>query len=214
MLSPLNTLVLLAAALSTGTTTSAWKIPTFFRPGGHADGNYVGYYNKTGHAVIQQLRTKDFYYEMRGDIYVHEVEPSGHTLPNVWPVSAADNEMRLRGEPNWAVHCLCEERLPHGATDDAANSVREVCGFGCDPVDGMAIWSIRGDVVAFVCGGGRTSYHQMTLAYQKITRACGSYVAGSAYGEGAFFGPVIGYMKWTPGMDICDTALDSPHHSC
>jgi hypothetical protein len=86
------------------------------------------------------------------------------------------------------------------------------------------IFSIVKDVVAFYCNGDkdvRVHPDELHLATQKITEACGSYIAGTQ--RSVFFTVFpwprkdhwdLGYMRYRPGLDFCHDAVTSPVNHC
>ncbi|KAK1757041.1 hypothetical protein QBC47DRAFT_174500 [Echria macrotheca] len=196
-----------AAVLAAGTL--AFKLPA-----GLADGSYVAYRDETGKQVIEAFTT-----EVANRIGTQSnatseqgVKPARTDSSDKRGIGSAGLEER--DEWFWVSYCGCGFNLDHGNTDRAVQGIKDQCG-SCNLAHDQAIFTIAGDVVAFICNGGPTSASLITRAAEIITQRCGWYVAGTAYLEkGLWYEPDIGYMRWFAGLDFCGASEGGTSGNC
>lgn len=82
----------------------------------------------------------------------------------------------------------------------------------------LAWFSIRNDVVAFACNrGGDSAFAYVpsyTTALERITAACGRYIAGSYHWGDNGYPYIVGYMRYHNGLDFCAASTTSPADRC
>ncbi|KAF9696718.1 hypothetical protein EKO04_005159 [Ascochyta lentis] len=127
------------------------------------------------------------------------------------------NEKRQR---IWDTACGCGIGLDHGSTDAAVQDLKNQIGPNNRNQNDINYYSIRGGVVAFSCLDDAwwttTESGYLTNAYSTITARCGWYIAGTAElsPDGAAEPSVVGYMRYTNGLDFCRNAWASNRASC
>ncbi|KPM46540.1 hypothetical protein AK830_g60 [Neonectria ditissima] len=81
-------------------------------------------------------------------------------------------------------------------------------------------YSIRGNVVAFVCnpyttwGGYYTDAEYLGLIFSDISSRCGQYIAGTSQNIVNLSYAYVGYMQYSAGLDFCATSTSSKQSSC
>jgi hypothetical protein len=110
--------------------------------------------------------------------------------------------------------CKCDSKLDQGNTRDAVADLRTQVGNGVYINPTLFYYSIRGNVIAFVCNGDGSSQLKVwtdiiNQSAAQITQSCGQYVTGSVGGPSAY---TVGYMA--SGGSFCDSQLSLPVDHC
>jgi len=120
-------------------------------------------------------------------------------------------------------NCGCGFNVDHGNCDAAVADLSNQIGAGVKTKLGLNYYSIRGNVVAFMCPFWDKGYTVpstgVSSAASWITQHCGPYVAGtwSPSTDGLLHladGYSIGYMQYFSGLDFCSQALADDWSCC
>ncbi|KAK3693331.1 hypothetical protein B0T22DRAFT_373944 [Podospora appendiculata] len=192
----------LAAALALATSIVAFKLPE-----GLPDGSYIAFIDENGQEAHQPFSV--------------ELQKHLSTFPSAKGPSkpspeAHNTTLEARQDNFWETWCGCGISLPHGNTDRAVQGIKDQCknaansaGAGACAMNSDNAWyTIYGDVVAFMCYGGEATVKEISLAFEKVTHACGWYIAGSSQHEKGFWEELVyGYMYYSPGLDFCKNSV-------
>jgi hypothetical protein len=153
---------------------------------------------------------------------VHERIGDGVPLSAATPLHdllTPASSMEKRGGP-WSVAYGCGIGLDHGNTDAAVQDLKNQVGPDNRNQKDINFYSIRGDVVAFSCldhaWWTMTEASYLTNSFSTITSRCGWYIAGTAEQnpDQAAEPAIVGYMRYTNGLDFCRNAFNSNQQSC
>jgi len=127
-------------------------------------------------------------------------------------------------DSNEQVFCGCSFPVNHANCDAAVADLKNQVGpHGVQFTKQMSYYSIRNNVVAFICCFHPTGWSEVTVdlitkAAASITDRCGWYIAGTHIvalgGSADVFGYDIGYMQYTSGLDFCAHARNSGQNCC
>ncbi|KAL6808686.1 hypothetical protein J3E69DRAFT_378303 [Trichoderma sp. SZMC 28015] len=116
------------------------------------------------------------------------------------------------------IYCGCGFNLDPSNCDAAVADLKTQLP-GAHIYEGTSYYSIRGNVVAFVCvpytdPGVWTdiSPDQYGQALATITAHCGRYIAGAMFTGYSI--EYVGYAQWYDGYDFCKHATDSSSTHC
>ncbi|KAJ6442959.1 conjugation with cellular fusion- protein [Purpureocillium lavendulum] len=147
---------------------------------------------------------------------------SGPVDPAVSDLSVT-NEKRDDPKSPYNTYCGCRIQLDVGHTNSAISDIKTQLSNGFK-LTGQSVYSIRGDVVAFVCKNPK--FQSATLSsgsfgvmIHMVGNACGRYIAGSAnykdQEEGSQTSCNYGIMKMdSKDTDFCGKALTSTLSTC
>ncbi|KAK3335159.1 hypothetical protein B0T19DRAFT_395048 [Cercophora scortea] len=197
------------AALTTSTV--AFKLPESL-----PDGPYIAFVDADGSEVHQPFS---------GELHAHlkALDPNPSTPA---PVKLPHNNGTTLAARNyfWETWCGCGFNMDHSNKDRAVQGVKDQCrasgqaagGYStCSLRSNEVLYTVSGDIVAFLCYGGMTYEGRITDAFAKITEKCGWYIAGSSlWEEEAWLKIVHGYMRYTPGLDFCKNSISSGATHC
>jgi hypothetical protein len=185
---------LLTLTLTLLSATSAFVIPA-----SQPDGLYQVRRYPTGHEIHESL----------------DVPLVHRTTTTSYPET---KQLTKRG---WGhTHCGCGTQLTHNNTDAAVINLKSrLVGKAQWVNPDSSIYSIRGDVVAFVCNKDGNAplkawKNIVDQATKQVSEKCGNYVVGST---GAPYEFSIGYMKYVnnkDGTNFCGDSLKPPKDSC
>ncbi|KAE9377577.1 hypothetical protein N431DRAFT_461176 [Stipitochalara longipes BDJ] len=165
----------------------------FTIPKGEANGFYLAYYDIEGNEVHKLIT----------DISANLTESS----------ISQSAKIGKRGQ-TW---CGCRNGMDHGTTDDVNGHLGNILGNGYSIPGNAASYYVEGPSVAFMCNkdsfSATVNQGMIPTGCEKITAACGLYVAGTYRIDGL---PAMdfGYMDYTNGEDFCRNAEGSGSHSC
>ncbi|KAK3693332.1 hypothetical protein B0T22DRAFT_532615 [Podospora appendiculata] len=197
----------LTAALVT--SAAAFKVPECL-----PDGPYIAFIDTDGTEVHQP-----FSGELHAHLKALDPNPSTPAAVHTNGTSPATKRSKF-----WETWCGCGFNMDHGNTDRAVQGVKDQCRASGQAASGYSTCSLRsnevlytvaGDIVAFLCYGGMTYDGRITDAFAKITEKCGWYIAGSALWEEELWLEIVhGYMRYTPGLDFCTNSISSGATHC
>jgi hypothetical protein len=175
----------------------------------------------TASAYAVPANQPDGLYQVRRSSSGHEIHESlGVPLFRRTATTSFSETKHLTKRDLGHTHCGCGSELSHKNTDDAvADLAAKLVGKAQWMKPSSSIYSIRGDVVAYVCnkdGNGALRAWKEILrdATKQISAKCGNYIVGGTGGPFAFS---MGYMKYRnvkDGMDFCGDSLKPPKDAC
>ncbi|KAL6812859.1 hypothetical protein GGI42DRAFT_349017 [Trichoderma sp. SZMC 28013] len=180
----------IAAALSLAPLAQAFTIPS-----GTPDGVYAVSTSENGATVHTKISSPSKSERDQAHVAPRAIEP------------------RDQG-----IYCGCGFNLDPGNCDAAVADLKTQLP-GAHIYEGTSYYSIRGNVVAFVCvpyvdPGVWTdiSPDQYGQALATITAKCGRYIAGAMFTGYSI--EYVGYAQWYDGYDFCKHATDSSSTHC
>ncbi|KAF1825220.1 uncharacterized protein K489DRAFT_429513 [Dissoconium aciculare CBS 342.82] len=130
--------------------------------------------------------------------------------------SAADEHDILKRSVRGQIWCGCGYTMNPGNCDAAVQDLKNQMGKYIGPH--LSFYSIRSNVVAFACNQGSQNVYADAGTYgtqlQKITSACGRYIAGSLDLVGGSNPFIVGYMRYSNGLDFCRDSTISGNNRC
>ena len=149
-------------------------------------------------------------------------------LPTANPSPLAPRKICLGWPEPYDIYCGCGFELdPHNCDAAVADLKNQVGTSGIIPTVGHAYYSIRGNVVSFICAfsnnpppeGYKVTSQFITDALESVTSSCGRYIAGTNMPLwGDTYDPQrgydLGYMQYTAGLDFCSHARDDSSNCC
>lgn len=171
--------------------------------------------------IWEPVRQRDGVYGVTIDERGHQV----HTLISeldlaAVPMDATTRDMDVSKRQvagNGEFWCGCGNPLVPSNCDAAVSNLERQLPTNGDTRIYNNYYAINGPVVAFVCIIGKYAADltggEVSAYYGQITAKCGRYISGTFEHaqEGTYF---VGYMQYTPGLNFCDDATHSTHHSC
>ncbi|KAJ6790238.1 hypothetical protein PWT90_06846 [Aphanocladium album] len=164
----------------------------FRAPADQPEGVYMAYYDDAGKEVHERI----------GD---------GLPAPDTLSSRSLTSPSRIfKRNQTW---CGCNIRMTGGDCDAATHDIEAQLGGGKYIGAGLAYYSNRGGVTAFVCNHSRQQLHatgrDANYSWGAITRACGYYIAGTYEISGDL---EAGYML--SGQNFCARDRGSSSHHC
>jgi hypothetical protein len=184
----------------------AFKIPE-----GTEDGVYAVYTRSDGVEVIAP-------FDEAVDIIKERVS-SAPTSPN--PAILKGRGFNIASRWAGQIWCGCGFTMDHGNCDAAVDDLKNQLNNGVIPAH-MSYFAIKRspgkNVVAFACSrndlGLELDGDTYGQALERITSACGLYIAG-AYDIFPFGQPlIVGYARYQEGDDFCGGSTSSPANHC
>jgi hypothetical protein len=173
-------------------------VTAFTLPGGLADGDFVAYLDKDGQEVHEKLSTRAL------------------AAPPKVAITTRQNVV------NHVTYCGCGFNMNHANCDAAVQAPKNQLPGTIG--SGLSYYSIAGAAVAFACNHGYLSAYltadMVTQSAQRVTDACGWYVAGTDLTLEMVGGIPdeielsTGYMQYYAGVTFCANADSSSRGSC
>jgi hypothetical protein len=151
---------------------------------------------------------------------VHEPVPVGTTaldtrsLPATQYTRSKRQPIVERYSQTW---CGCTDSLSASDTNAANQDLGDQVSTNPLIGTGMAFYSIRDSVVAFVCNKDVQTVNIPPVAVSEgsgeVTSACGLFIAGTSRLQGSV-ALDYGYMNYQSGLNFCEAAEGSQSSSC